>query len=70
MPPLLRQSLLLIVVFAIVTAIASAAGAVNLGTAMTFGQVAFAAVLVFLMLHGTGAPGDSAQEADADASGQ
>jgi uncharacterized membrane protein YfbV (UPF0208 family) len=51
-PPLIRHSLLLIAVFAVVTAIASAAGAVNLGTAMTFGQVAFAVVLVGLMLLG------------------
>ncbi len=52
MPPLLRNALLLVAVFAIVTAIASAAGAANLGTAMTFGQVAFAIALVALMLTG------------------
>ena len=50
--------------FAIVTAIASAAGAVNLGTAMTFGQVAFAVVLVALMLRSPRDPGDSSHEPD------
>jgi hypothetical protein len=50
-PRLLRQTILLVAVFAAVTAAASAAGAINLGTAMTFGQVAFVATLVFLLLR-------------------
>jgi hypothetical protein len=37
--------------FAAVTAIAELAGAANLGTAMGFGQVAFALVLVALILR-------------------
>ena len=36
--------------FVAVTAVALAAGATNLGTAATFGQVAFVAVLVALMV--------------------
>lgn len=62
MPALVRNALLLLATFAVVTAIASAAGAANLGTAMTFGQVAFAIVLVTLMLVG----GRDAQPADDD----
>ena len=42
---------LLAVVFAAVTAIAELAGAANLGTAMTFGQLGFAAALVWLLLR-------------------
>ena len=49
----LRLSAALLALFAIVTAIASLAGAKNLGTAMTFGQVAFAIALVVIMLRGT-----------------
>lgn len=67
MPPLLRQALLLIAVFVVVTAVASLAGAKNLGTAMTFGQVAFGAGLVGLMLwapRDAGA-GDPAPRSDA-----
>jgi hypothetical protein len=53
--PSLRLSLpvkvaVLVVVFAVVTLIASVAGAKNLGTAATFGQVAFGITLVALML--------------------
>lgn len=38
-------------VFLVVTAAAAALGAANLGTAATFGQVAFAAVLVTLLVR-------------------
>lgn len=43
---------LLIAVFAVVTAVAELAGAANLGTAMAFGQMAFAAALVALLVRG------------------
>ncbi|HEX6390813.1 MAG TPA: hypothetical protein VFZ89_15235 [Solirubrobacteraceae bacterium] len=39
----------LVAVFAVVTLVAELAGAANLGTALTFGQMAFAAVLVWLL---------------------
>jgi hypothetical protein len=45
-----RTILALIAVFAVVTAIAELLGAANLGTAMTFGQIAFAAALVYVLL--------------------
>ena len=45
-----RDLLLLIGVFAVVTALAGLLGATNLGTALTFGTMAFAAVLVAIML--------------------
>lgn len=41
----------LLLLFVVVTAIASAAGAVNLGTAATFGQVAFGIGLVVFLLR-------------------
>jgi hypothetical protein len=37
--------------FALGTIVAELAGAANLGTAMTFGQLAFAAALVFVLLR-------------------
>ena len=40
----------LLAVFAVVTAIAWVLGAANLGTAATFGQIAFAAALVWVLL--------------------
>lgn len=43
---------LLIVVFAAVTGVAELVGTKNLGTSMTFGQVAFAIALVALMVKG------------------
>lgn len=45
-----RDLLILLLVFAIVTAIAAALGAANFGTALTFGQIAFAAALVWILL--------------------
>jgi hypothetical protein len=66
-PVLLRQILLLLTIFAVVTAIASAAGAINLGTAMTFGQVAFGAALVALMLRVPPGSRDQGDEPGSDA---
>lgn len=40
----------LLAVFVVVTAIAWLLGAANLGTAMTFGQIAFAGALVYVLL--------------------
>jgi hypothetical protein len=44
------QAATLLAVFAAITAIALAAGAANLGTAMGIGQIAFAIALVWLLL--------------------
>jgi len=44
------QAATLLGAFAATTAIALAAGAANLGTAMGIGQIAFAIVLVWLLL--------------------
>ena len=46
-----RQAAFLIAVFAVVTALAKLLGAANLGTAMGFGQIAFAIVLVYLLVR-------------------
>jgi hypothetical protein len=40
----------LLAVFAVVTALAVLLGAANFGTAATFGQIAFAAALVWVLL--------------------
>lgn len=48
---MIRDLLLLVGVFAVVSAIAGLLGAANLGTALTFGAIAFAAVLVWIMLY-------------------
>jgi len=45
-----RDLLLLLAVFVVVSALAGLLGAANLGTALTFGTMAFTAVLVGLML--------------------
>lgn len=45
-----RQLLILTGAFAAATAIAEAAGAANLGTALAFGQIAFVLALVGLLL--------------------
>ena len=47
---MIRTILALLAVFAVVTAIAELLGAANLGTAMTFGQIAFAGALVYVLL--------------------
>jgi hypothetical protein len=44
------QLALLVAAFAGVTLVALALGAKNLGTALTFGQIGFAATLVWLLL--------------------
>jgi hypothetical protein len=46
-----RELLALLAVFAVVTAIAALLGAANFGTALTFGQIAFAAALVWVLLR-------------------
>jgi hypothetical protein len=54
-PPRQRPAIaivLLAAIFAVVTLIAELAGATNLGTALTFGQMAFAATLVWLLTRG------------------
>jgi hypothetical protein len=45
------QLALLAAVFAVVTLLALAVGAANLGTALTFGVIAFAGTLVWLLLE-------------------
>lgn len=47
---MLRDLVILLTVFAVVSAIAGLLGAANLGTALTFGTIAFAAALVAIML--------------------
>ena len=48
----MRVSLAILVgAFAIGTLIAELAGAANLGTAMTFGQLAFAGAVVYVLLR-------------------
>ena len=42
---------ILVAAFALGTAIALVAGAKNLGTALTFGQIAFAGTLVYVLLR-------------------
>ena len=46
-----RDLLLLLAAFALATAVAAALGATNFGTALTFGQIAFAATLVFVLVR-------------------
>jgi len=46
-----RQLLLLLAAFVLGTAVAALLGAANLGTALTFGQLAFAAALVWVLLR-------------------
>lgn len=46
---MIRELLALIAAFAVGTAVAAAAGAANLGTAMTFGTIAFAAALMWIL---------------------
>lgn len=51
MPRWARDLALLVLAFAVTTAVAELLGAANLGTAMTFGQIAFAATLVYILLR-------------------
>ena len=48
---LATQALVLVAVFAAATVIAELLGAVNLGTALGIGQIAFTAVLVYMLLR-------------------
>jgi hypothetical protein len=48
---LLAQVGLLVAAFAAATALAELFGAANLGTALAFGQIAFVAALVWLLLR-------------------
>jgi hypothetical protein len=48
---LAAQIALLAAVFAVTTFVAELAGAANLGTAMGFGQIAFAIVLLYLIVR-------------------
>jgi hypothetical protein len=43
--------LLMLGAFALATAVAALLGAANFGTALTFGQIAFAAALVWVLLR-------------------
>ena len=45
------ELVLMLGAFALATVVATLLGAANLGTALTFGQLAFAAVLVWLLLR-------------------
>lgn len=49
-PALLVDVLILVATFVVVSALAGLLGAANLGTALTFGTIAFAAVLMVLLL--------------------
>jgi hypothetical protein len=51
MPAVLLDVLVLVATFAVVSALAGLLGAANLGTALAFGTIAFAAVLVGLLLR-------------------
>ena len=48
---LVREAAALLGVFVVVTAVAWAAGAANLGTAAAFGQLAFVFALVYVLLR-------------------
>ena len=42
---------IVVAAFVVATLVAEAFGAANLGTALTFGQIAFAAALVYVLLR-------------------
>jgi hypothetical protein len=46
----LRDVVILVGAFAVASAVAAALGAANFGTALTFGQLGFAAALVWVLL--------------------
>lgn len=46
-----RDLLIMLGAFALVSALAGALGAANLGTALAFGQIGFAISLVYVMLR-------------------
>jgi hypothetical protein len=49
---MIRPLALMLGAFAVATAIAALLGAANFGTALTFGQLAFALVLVLVLVKG------------------
>lgn len=51
MRPIARDLLMMFGAFAVASALAGALGAVNLGTALAFGQIAFAVATVYVMLR-------------------
>jgi hypothetical protein len=51
LPRTATDLVLLAAAFALATIVAELAGAANLGTAMTFGVLAFAAALIFVLLR-------------------
>jgi uncharacterized membrane protein (DUF485 family) len=48
---MLRDLLIMFAGFALASALAGALGAVNLGTALAFGQIAFAIAAVYVLLR-------------------
>jgi hypothetical protein len=46
-----RGLLILVAAFALASAVAGLLGAANLGTALSFGQMGFAAALVYILLR-------------------
>ena len=50
MPAVVADVLILAATFVVVSALAGLLGAANLGTALTFGTIAFAAVLMAILL--------------------
>jgi hypothetical protein len=46
-----RQLLVILLAFVLASALAGALGAINLGTALSFGQIAVALTVVYLMLR-------------------
>jgi hypothetical protein len=51
MPPVARDLLLIVGAFVLASALAGALGAVNLGTALTFGQIALALAVVYVLVR-------------------
>jgi hypothetical protein len=51
MQAFLRDVAIVLGAFVLATAIAAAAGAKNLGSAMTFGQITFAVALVYVLVR-------------------
>lgn len=47
---MIRDLLILLAAFVLATTIAAIAGATNFGTALTFGQIAFAGALVWVLV--------------------
>jgi hypothetical protein len=48
---MMRDLLMIAAAFVLASALAGALGAANLGTALTFGQIALAACVVYVMLR-------------------